>query len=199
MASDPEGSRTYTLEMGEKRYRLKRSQLTTAVIGRLFGLQRSSVFLVSDDGDVETPNNEGEFKDISDFPVWRIEVGPSEAASHSSGSQVQSQRWSLGQPFYQPAGQSPEASASSSKWHPKNAVGKPKWQKNIEVFELRNGRPKHVYTHPLTLDDKTANVPAVAAKLSEEAFHCNSVALVDVKNRTVPDVEGTKGICTLKI
>ena len=129
MASDPEGSRTYTLEMGEKRYRLKRSQLTTAVIGRLFGLQRSS-----DDGDVETPNNEGEFKDISDFPVWRIEVGPCEAASHSSGSQVQSQRWSLGQPFYQPAGQSPEASASSSKWHPKNAVGKPNGKRTLKYL-----------------------------------------------------------------
>ena len=52
MASDPEGSRTYTLEIGEKRYRLKRSQLTTAVIGRLFGLQLHVLSTVEDYGPV---------------------------------------------------------------------------------------------------------------------------------------------------
>ena len=59
-----------------------------------------------------------------------------------------------------------------SKWHPKkSAVGKLEWQNNIDIFESRNGRRKHVYSHPLTLDDSTANVPPVQAKISEEAFN----------------------------
>ncbi len=118
----------YTLEMGQKHYRLKRGQLTTTLIGRLFGLQKTSVFLMSDDGEVETPNDEGEFYDIGDCPVWRVEMASSDAGS---SSQKQSQHWSLGQSaFYQPGRQSPEATACSSEWHPKkSAVGKPKWQK----------------------------------------------------------------------
>ena len=69
-------------------------------------------------------------------------------------------------------------------------------EKTIEAFQLRRGRPKHVYTNPLTLDDYTASVSSVAAKISEYAFNFHTVAIVHVK-KTSPDVEETRGRCAL--
>ena len=56
--------------MGSKRYKLRRQQLTTAVIARLFGLSAETIFLTSDDGDVEIPYSDGDFLHIDDLLAW---------------------------------------------------------------------------------------------------------------------------------
>ena len=190
---------SYTLKMGSKRYKLRRQQLTTAVIARLFGLSAEAIFLTSDDGDMETPSSDGDFFHIDDLLAWTVNQTPGEG----SRKQLQSstQRSLLGvTSFYQPSSLS-QGGSFANKWQPKavagakSSRGSSSWQRNIEIYTLHDGKPKHVYTHPITQDENTANVSSVRATISNEAFQEQPVTLLDVKNKVVPDVNGTKG-CT---
>ena len=62
----------YTIEKDGKTVKLKPSQLTTQVIGKVFGLFPDSIILISDDGFVETPDHEGKFLDVDDLSKWVV-------------------------------------------------------------------------------------------------------------------------------
>ena len=58
---------------------------------------------------------------------------------------------------------------------------------------LRGEQVVQVSEHPVT-DDTTANVTYVVDKLSREAFNGSRVRLLNAKNISIADVEGTRGM-----
>ena len=61
----------YTVEKDGKTIKLKPSQLTTQVLSKIFGLFPESV-LLSEDGYVETADNDGRFHNVDDLPMWTV-------------------------------------------------------------------------------------------------------------------------------
>ena len=52
---------SYTLYKDSRKLKLKEEQLNLKHIGQIFGVFPDSVFLIADDGSVETPDERGEF------------------------------------------------------------------------------------------------------------------------------------------
>ena len=139
----------YTVVMSRKHYKLRRKQLTTAIISRLFGLRQNSIFLVLDE-ETLISESEGRFGPINDFPLWRVEISPTIVSSLFKNlvrsvihqvmqSPPRRSLLGLGSSFYQPP-TSHSAGASSSKWRPKEdtrtrkSVNRLTWQRNVEIF-----------------------------------------------------------------
>ena len=59
----------YAVEHGQKMVKLKREQLTTNVLGRIFDIFPETIILISDDGFVATANSKGLFEDLDDVPI----------------------------------------------------------------------------------------------------------------------------------
>ena len=64
------GSEIYAVEMGDKRVKLKKEQLTTNVLAKIFDIFPDTIILISDDGYVATANSKGVFEDLDDIPIW---------------------------------------------------------------------------------------------------------------------------------
>jgi len=54
----------FTVKMDDKSFKLKEKQFTPVVLSRVFSLFPELIILVSDDGYVEIPNEEGYFIDV---------------------------------------------------------------------------------------------------------------------------------------
>lgn len=67
------------------------------------------------------------------------------------------------------------------------------WNKSIEICVLRGEQVVQISEHPITIDESTANVTYVMDKLSREAFNGSKVKLLNAKNISIADVEGTRG------
>ena len=55
-----------------KSLKLKPRQLNIAVLSKLFNLFPESIVLVSDDGYVGTPDEDGDFIGVDDLPTWTV-------------------------------------------------------------------------------------------------------------------------------
>ena len=63
------GSEIYTVELGDKRVKLKKEQLTTNVLAKIFHIFLDTSILISDDGYAVTANSKGFFEDLDmDMP-----------------------------------------------------------------------------------------------------------------------------------
>ena len=62
----------YTVERDGKLLKLKPCQLTTAVLAKLFCLFPESIVLVSDNGYVATPDEDGDFMNVDNLPIWTV-------------------------------------------------------------------------------------------------------------------------------
>ena len=62
----------YNVERDGKSLKLKPRQLNIAVLSKLFHLFPESIVLVSDDGYVETPDEDGDFIGVDDLPTWTV-------------------------------------------------------------------------------------------------------------------------------
>lgn len=63
------GTEIYAVELGDKGVKLKKEQLTTNVLAKIFDVSPDTIILVSDDGYVATPNAKGIFEDFNDIPI----------------------------------------------------------------------------------------------------------------------------------
>ena len=61
------------------------------------------------------------------------------------------------------------------------------------MCRLVKGRFIQTSEHPLTLSEETANISAIADRISEEGFSGAPMRLLNAKNIPLPDVAGTKG------
>ena len=73
----------YTIQIGGKSVKLKKEQVTTAVLGQIFDLFPDSIILISEEGYVCTPNVDGTFKDINDLSMWVCQGKSCRSASMS--------------------------------------------------------------------------------------------------------------------
>ena len=83
------GSEIYAVEMGDKRVKLKKEQLTTNVLAKIFDIFPDTIILISDDGYVATANSKGVFEDLDDIPIWTCQgtsCNPLPEATSSSSS-----------------------------------------------------------------------------------------------------------------
>ena len=83
------GSEIYAVELGDKRVKLKKEQLTTNVLAKIFDIFPDTIILISDDGYVATANSKGFFEDLDDIPIWTCQgtsCNPLAEATSSSGS-----------------------------------------------------------------------------------------------------------------
>ncbi len=62
----------YKEERDGKSFKLKPEQLKTSVLAKLFHLFPESIVLVSEDGYVETADDDGDFKEVDDLPTWSV-------------------------------------------------------------------------------------------------------------------------------
>ena len=60
----------FTVKMDDKSFKLKEKQFTTVVLSWVFSLFPELIILVSDDGYVEIPNEEGYFTDVDNLLMW---------------------------------------------------------------------------------------------------------------------------------
>jgi len=86
MASD-DPYKLFTVERDGKSLKLKEKQLTTVVLLRVFNLFPETILLVSEDGYVELPDEEGYFVAVDDLPTWTVtgdSMAPAPAAPPST-------------------------------------------------------------------------------------------------------------------
>ena len=62
----------FTVKMDDKSFKLKEKQFTTVVLSWVFSLFSESIILVSDNGYVEIPNEEGYFIDVDNLTTWTV-------------------------------------------------------------------------------------------------------------------------------
>ena len=65
-------TKIYSIEREGKSLKLKAKQLTTQVLAKLFSVFPETILLVSEDGYVETADEDGNFDDIDDLPTWTV-------------------------------------------------------------------------------------------------------------------------------
>ena len=213
--------KVYTVSKDSKSLKLKPQQLTTQVLSKLFGLFPDSIVLVSKDGYVEVPSNDGTFTDVDDIPTWTVsgdEIVPTSTGSTSVGPFMN--------PYsYQPLPLKGQRGKRGRKWVPTNNImlqrQKPpgvraqqqqlslgectshrsqqstvvEWRKYVEIckWNEREGQWKKVSNLPLQLTDDTANVQQVSEMVAEDAFSGETAVLVDVDYLRIPDTANTKG------
>ncbi len=163
-------SRIYTLEKDGKSVKLKPSQLSTGVLARIFGLFPDSILLVSDDGFVETPSDDGTFETIDDLPVWSV-TGESMKPAQPSSLAVTTP-------------------------HPQKCCSD-KWAKKVEISEWSEseGAWMTALTLPIYLTDETANVKDVSMIVGAEVFGGEQAVLLNSEYQKVPDTKTSTGIC----
>ena len=71
-SQDMEEYRLYNVERDGKSLKLKPRQLNVAVLSKLFYLFPESIVPVSDDGYVETLDEDGDFVGVDDLPTWTV-------------------------------------------------------------------------------------------------------------------------------
>ena len=72
----------YNVEWDGKLLKLKPRQLNIAVLSELFHLFPKSIILVSDDGYVETPDEDRDFIGVNDLPTWTVSGDSTKPTTH---------------------------------------------------------------------------------------------------------------------
>ena len=215
------GTKIYSVELGDKRVKLKKEQLTTNVLAKIFDVYPDTIILISDDGYVATPNAKGIFEDLDDVPIWSCQGTscnpPVEATSSSSSYpyQAPSKRGGKGKgkgrvqwvpqhttsylPSLRGGSNRPPGVVAQETRLRSNVTELPttadrEFPKKIDICHWsRNGWEK-VSNLPLMLTEATATVLNISSCVSEEAFEGNSVVLLGADYLKVLDTPSTRGI-----
>ena len=212
------GTEIYAVKLGDKRVKLKKEQLTTNVLAKIFDVFPDTIILSSDDGYVATPNAKGIFEDLDDVPIWSCQGTscnpPVEATSSSSSYpyQAPSKKGGKGKgkgrvqwvpqhtTSYLPSlrgGSNRPPGVVAQETRLRSNVTEPPTTADWEFPQKidfrrwsRNGWDK-ASNLPLMLTEATATVLNVSSCVSEEAFEGNSVVLLDADYLKVLDTPST--------
>ncbi len=205
----------YKVEGDGKTLKLKPGQLKISVLAKLFHLFPESIILISEDGCVETPDDNGDFLEVNDFHTWSAtgeSTKPSNVATASNSPLVYSYqlpgkkgggKWTprftssmLTQRQKPPGVRAQEQLAGSSG---AGAAGpsqsEPEWRKYVEVckWSERDGGWKKVSNLPVSLTETTANIERVAQMVSEDALAGEPGVVLDNEYLRLLDAPSTRG------
>ncbi len=210
----------YTVEKDGKTVKLKSSQLSTVVLSKVFGLFPESILLLSDDGYVETADNEGRFHDVDDLPVWTVSGESMRPADSASGSSVITQysyqppaskaskrgrgkgRWTpmfttatFGQRQKPPGVRAQEAAALEEPGCSSLAPNPVVWRKYIEIckWSEHDQQWKKFTNLPIEMTEATATVPRVTQMVADDVFGGDEAVLLDIDYLKIPDTATTMG------
>jgi hypothetical protein len=202
----------YNLYDDHKKVKLKAEQLTTKNLGQIFGLFPDTIYLMSDDGTVETPDADtGAFEDLWSFHKYQVHgefllpktgeiIGSQQTARAPStmSSRFMPSGSFLGSSKSGSTPRPPKGISAKTKWPPKKpgvsaGSAKQEWTKNIEVHHYNNGMLQKFSNFPVILAEATATIKHVSQQLSFEAFEGNNVILLDNDNLQVPDTVASRG------
>ena len=167
------------------------------------------MFLISeDDNSVESPNEDGRFIGLYSFTTSYEVKGdpiPDDASfeENISSKQIAGQKrrlssmpLSLSQTTVAagPGYSGFKFRAKKSKPPGVEASGKLKdsWRKTVDVCSVVEGSLKKVSNHPVTLTPSTACIEAISNIVSAEAFHGETIVLLDKDNLKIPDNKTTR-------
>ena len=223
MASDDlYNCKLFTVEKDGKSLKLKERQLTTSVLARVFCLFPETIILVSDDGYVEIPDEDGCFNSVDDLPVWTVtgdSMNPTSAAPptammtpfayqppRAAGRKTRARKWapiyrtSLFQQQKPPGVRAQESSdyvgtSSGSRSVQPSASEPTIWRKYIEIckWSEREKQWKKVSNLPLTLSESTANIQSVTEMVAADAFNGEAAVILDNEYLQIPDTPNTMG------
>ena len=207
----------YTVEQNGKLLKLKPCQLTTAVLAKLFCLFPESIVLVSDNGYVATPDEDGDFMNVDDLPIWTVtgeSTKPSETLQTTSTNPYAYQpprpgKGKVKEIKQMQSGRQPSLRLFSSVrsplvFVPKNTKGHRKSQerrgrsssggstlKSADGANMRGRR--YVSNLPIQLTESDATVDRVSQMVSDDAFNGEPVALLDNDYLKILDTSSTRG------
>lgn len=200
----------YTVEKDGKTIKLKETQLTVQILSKIFGLYPESILLLSDDGYVEAPNDDGRFIDVDDLPIWSVSGEAVRPVQSSSGSALyqppttsrgSSRRgrgrircWTPATTYTPPGGTRKPPGVRAQEEQFETTVGR-EWRKYIEVcrWNERENQWKKVTNLPLEMTEATASVPHVTQMVAEDVFAGDETVLVDTDYLKIPDTSATTG------
>ena len=211
----------YTVEKDGKTVKLKTSQLTTQVLSKVFGLFPESILLLSDDGYVETADNDGRFHDVDDLPVWTVSgesMRPENSASGNSSITAYSYqpavaskaskrgrgkaRWTptlttamFGQRQKPPGVRAQEAALEEPGCSTIATQNPVVWRKYIEIckWSEHDNQWKKFSNLPIEMTDATATVPRVTQMVADDVFGGDEAVLLDIDYLKIPDTATTRG------
>lgn len=179
---------------------LKTSQLQPKVLSKIFGYFPDTIFLLSENGQVYTPENE-EFSYIveNELTCFGETLSPPIDGSFKY--------------CYQPPDTSMSSIPSTSKgkgrkFSKSNCIFKKprppgvekqqdllQWTKTIEILKLNNETKvfEKVINLPVRLNENTANIKDVANLVSNDIFHGKEVELIDLDFLKIVDLPSTQG------
>ncbi len=201
--------------------KLKPGQLNTSVLAKLFHLFPESIVLVSEDGCVETADDDGDFQEVDDLPTWSVtgeSTKPTSVAAAGSSAGVSPLAYSYQLPGKKGGRkwtprfttstlaqrQMPPGVRAQEQYNGAGAAGpsvsEPEWRKNVEVckWSEREGQWKKVSNLPVSLTETTANIARVAQMGSEDAFGGEQCMLLDNEYLKLLDTPSTRGRFTVK-
>ena len=212
----------YTVEKDGKTVKLKLSQLSAQVLSKVFGLFLESILLLSDDGCVETADNDGRFHDVDDLPIWTVSgesMRPADSGPGSSGIIPYS---------YQPAvaSKASKKGRGKARWTPtlttamfsqhqkppgvraqeQAALEEPGnsaattqnpvvWRKYVEIckWSENDSQWKKVSNLPIEMTEATATVPRVTQMVADDVFGGDETVLLNIDYLKIPDTATTRG------
>ena len=200
----------YNVERDGKSLKLKRRQLNIAVLSKLFHLFPESIVLVSDDGYVETPDEDGNFIGVDDLPTW-IVLGDSTKPTTQPVTIQPITTPYVYQPIVKGKGRTsrwtPTFTASLFKRQKPPGVraqesqqgtldtgkNEPEWRKYIEICKWSGNAWKRLSNLPIQLTDSDATVERVSQIVADDAFNGERVTLLDNEYLKILDTVSTRG------
>ena len=178
--------------------------LKTANLSKIFGLFPQSITLVSEDGFVEVPNEEGDFVNIDEFVTWNVE-----------GEKMNSNQTYMPQKLaYQPpvakkgTKKSWTPSYSTSSMHRISGPNRPpgvhnqeekpiahkkKWGRKVDICKWDGFSWIKTNNIHMTLTESTASVRYIADTIASDIFEGERTVLLDSEYLEILNTNGTKG------
>ena len=194
--SNPRSS-TVFLSSESKRVRIKTSQVTPALLGKVFSFFPGSVFLISDSGQVVTADSEGNFDpaelEAEDWNCHGNSITPP-GGNPANPLIEDSENRSENRDFKYCYQQRGKQKNTKGKWTPYPKLpptrsSKPpgvvseqlfEWNKTIEIFRYRDSSWEKTGNFPIRLNERKATVPSVGNIASQEAFGGKECVILDL-------------------
>ena len=189
----------YTIYNNDRRIKVKPDQLNRQSLGQAFGLFPKSVYLISEDGELETADECGVFVDLRSFIKYEVRGNtmPSDQSLSAAENIGMSRSPSIHATVASGSKTRPKGISIKAKWPAKppgvTANSKDEWTKNIEVHHHNNGNLVKFSNFPINLKESTANTRQISQLLSIEAFSGEKVILLDNDNLQIPDTTASRG------
>ena len=202
------------LSSESKRVRIKTSQVTPALLEKVFSFFPCSMFLISDSGQVVTADSEQNFdpaeleaeedwnchgNSITPREVirlilllrirktdWKIEIS-SIATNNIESRRIQRESGHHTQNFHLPDRANPQVLCQNSFL---NGI------KLLKFLDIKIVRGKKTGNFPIRLNERKAIVPSVGNIASQEAFGGKECVILDLDFLKIPDTPSTRGKCT---